>query len=84
MTWCRQRDRKPVYRTPKPVTLGHPDLDATVVHSDGDVFGRHGHAGHRRAALCPTCWGVGVRSDLVRHPFYTYDAARLYDTALLP
>ena len=75
-------DRGSVHRPTRPRPLDDPDPDAALLHPDGDLPGRHGDAGDRRAALCAPGEAAGLRSDLVRRAVHDHDPDRVYDAPL--
>ena len=72
----------PVHHTLGVGTLARDHHDATQLHSDGHVSGRHGHAGHRGAAVRPARRQPGIQPDLVRHSVHDDLPDRLHNAAV--
>ncbi len=62
--------------------FGNPGDDAVVLHSDGHVSGRHGHADHRCTAVCSPGNRAGLQPDLVWCSLHDHLSDSLYDAAL--
>ncbi len=83
LRWSRSRacDKISIYRTVGTQSVWGARHDAVVLHPDGHVSGRYGHAHHCCASVCPPGHQSGLQPDLVWGSLYDNLPDRLHDTS---